>query len=290
MDQPLRLSLALALLWGAVARAEPTHDGGRVERLRAVTLASNPADPLPEVHVAGDKPTVLVFPAPIQAKTLTFDESRIRVLEAGALSVLVQAVTDLKEGERHEIGVFFADGRAPSRAAFVLVTHPSEVDARIDVQRPEPPAAPCSTESQPRVPLPEDFVLLGYVGDKGVSVLPIKDVDELAQGFAASEGKLYFGKGWALVSVRVRNRSTHPKWTPREATFTRSLGPSLKARLVMEGGGMIEPGEFGRALAVVDMPNLNADTFFTLEVRSEDGRSLKIPDVRFPKAVKEGVQ
>jgi uncharacterized protein (TIGR02268 family) len=289
LDQPLRLSLALALLWGAAARAEPAH-GGRVERLRAVTLASNPAEPLPEVHVAGDKRTVLVFPEPIQAKTLTFDESRIRVLDTGALTIVLQAVTDLKEGERHEIGVYFADGRAPARAAFVLVTNPTEVDAQIDVQRPEPPAAPCPTEAQPRVPLPEDFVLLGYVGDTGVSVVRIKVVDEVTQGLTASKGKLYLGNGWALVSVEIRNHPMHPRWTPREAFFRRPIGPPLQARLVMEGDRLIEPGQGGRVLAVVDMPNLSADTSFTLEVRGEDGRSLQIPGISFPKAVMEGDQ
>ncbi|SEU39205.1 DUF2381 family protein [Stigmatella erecta] len=288
MIQPLRLALALALLGGTAARAEPVP-GGRIERTRAVTIASGPAEPLPEVRVAGDTPTLLFFPAPIQTKTLTFDESRIRVLDTGALSVIVQAVTDLQEGERHEIGVFFADGRVPARAGFVLVTAPTQVDTRIDVRRPEPPAAPCLSEVQPRVPLPEDFVLLGYVGDTGVSVVPIKGVEDEAQSLSTSSGRFYLGKGWALVSVRIENLSTH-RWTPREATFSRPMGPSLQARLVMEGDGMIEPGELGQALAVVDMPDLNADTSFTLELRGEDGRSLKIPDVRFPKAAREGGQ
>ncbi|MDC0711847.1 DUF2381 family protein [Stigmatella sp. ncwal1] len=289
MFQPLRLSLALALLWGAAARAEPAP-GGRIERTRTVTVASGPAEPLPEVHVAGDQPTLLFFPAPIQTKTLTFDESRIRVLDTGALSVIVQAVTDLKEGERHELGVFFADGRAPYRAAFVLVTDPTEVDTRIDMKRPDPPAAPCSSEAQPRVPLPEDFVLLGYVGDKGVSVVRIKDVKDEAQGLTATKGKLYLGNGWALVSVLIGNHTKQPKWTPRAATFTRPMGPPLRARLVMEGDGLTEPRGVVQALAVVDMPKLNADTPFTLELRGEDGRSLKIPDVRFPKAVMKRIQ
>ncbi|ADO70646.1 DUF2381 family protein [Stigmatella aurantiaca] len=277
------------LLMGTVARAEPTP-GGRIERTRAVAVASSPAEPLPEVHVTGDAPTVLFFPAPIQTKTLTFDESRIRVLDTGALTIVLQAVTDLKEGERHEIGVFFADGRAPSRAAFVLVTDPTEVDTRIDVQRPEPPAAPCQNEALSRAPLPEDFVLLGYVGDQGVSVVPIKSADAEAQGLTANMGKLYLGNGWALVSVLIRNHPKQPRWTPREASLRRPMGPPLQARLVMKGGSMIEPGEGGRALAVVDMPTLDADTSFTLELRGEDGRSLKIPDMRFPKAVKEEVQ
>jgi uncharacterized protein (TIGR02268 family) len=256
--------------------------------LRAVTLASDPADPLPEVHVAEDKRTVLVFPEPIQAKTLTFDESRIRVLDTGALSVIVQAVTDFKEGERHEIGVFFADGRAPSRAAFVLVTNPTEVDARIDVQRPEPPAAPCLSEAHPRVPQPEDFVLLGYVGDKGVSVAPVKDVVDEAQGLKTQSGLFYLGRGWALVSLDVGNYSDHPAWIPREANFTGPSGLKLRTRLVVDGGEVIKPGASRRVLAVVDIPKLSANKVFALELIGSDGRNLIVPDVRFPKFGLEG--
>ncbi|MDC0712728.1 DUF2381 family protein [Stigmatella sp. ncwal1] len=287
MFQPLRLSLALVLLWGTAARAEPTP-GGRVERTRAVTVTGNPAEPLPEVHVAQGTMTLLFFPAPIQKKTLTFEESRIRVLDAGELSVIVQAVTDLQEGERHEIGVFFADGRAPSRAAFVLVTDPAEVDIRIDVQRPELPTAPCPDETQPRVPLPEDFVLLGYVDKAGVSVVPLKEVVDIAQGLKANSGLFYRGTGWALVSMQITNQSRQLKWAPQEATFTGTLGLVLRARLVVDGDGMIDPGEFGQVIAVVDAPILNTDTHFTLELRGNDGRSLRVPDVRFPKYVRGG--
>ncbi|ADO68686.1 conserved uncharacterized protein [Stigmatella aurantiaca DW4/3-1] len=277
------------LLWGTAARAEPTH-GGRIERARAVTVAGGPDEPLPEIHVAGDLPTLLLFSTPIQKKTLTFDESRIRVLDAGELSVIVQAVTDLKEGERHEMGVFFADGRAPSRAAFVLVTDPTEVDTRINVRRSEPLAAPCPSEAQPRVPQPEDFVLLGYVGEEGVSVTPIKDVEDEAQGLKATSGLFYRGQGWALVSLKIKNQSTQPKRSPREAMFTRTLGSSLQARVVVDGEGVIKPGGFGRVLAVVDAPMLSTDTHFTLELRGDDGRSLRVPDLRFPKFVMGGEQ
>ncbi|SEN17216.1 Myxococcus xanthus paralogous family TIGR02268 [Stigmatella aurantiaca] len=289
MIQPLRLSLALVLLWGTAARAGPAP-GERIERTRAVTVASGPAEPLPEVHVSGDMPTVLFFRAPIQKKTLTFDESRIRVLDAGELSVIVQAVTDLREGERHELGVFFADGRVPARAAFVLVTDPSEVDIRIDVHRPEPLAEPCPNAAQPRVPLPEDFVLLGYVDEVGVSVVPIKDAEVESRGLSLLLGHLYRATGWALVSLKIGNHLTQPRWTPREATFTGTRGPSFQARLVVEGEGMIKPGAAGRVIAVVDMTKLTADTVLMLELRGDDGRSLRVPNVRFPKAVMEGAQ
>jgi uncharacterized protein (TIGR02268 family) len=283
--QPLRLALALALLWGTAARA-----GGRIERTRAVTVTGTPDGPLPEIHVTGDTPTVLFFRAPIQKKTLTFDESRIRLLDAGDLSVIVQAVTDLKEGERHEIGVFFADGRVPARAAFVLVNDPSEVDIRIDVQRPEPPPVPCSNEAQPRATQPEDFVLLGYVGKEGVSVTPIKDVDVADLGLSTMNSYSYRGQGWALVAVEINNHSVQAAWIPREATLTGPPGLVWRTRLVMKDKSEISPGMDERVLAVVDTPDLNAATVFTLELRGEDGRSFKIPNVRFPKAVMEEIR
>ncbi|ADO70233.1 uncharacterized protein STAUR_2429 [Stigmatella aurantiaca DW4/3-1] len=92
------------------------------------------------------------------------------------------------------------------------------------------------------------------------------------------------------MSLEIRNDSSQPRWTPQEAAFTGIRGPSLQARLVVEGQGAIGPGEQGRVLAVVDMPTLSADTFFTLELRGESGRTLKLPNIRFLKAMMEGGQ
>jgi hypothetical protein len=38
----------------------------------------------------------------------------------------VQAVEDYRPDERHELEAFFADGKAPARAAFMLVMDPAE--------------------------------------------------------------------------------------------------------------------------------------------------------------------
>jgi uncharacterized protein (TIGR02268 family) len=154
------LILALVLLVGTAARAQAAP--ARAKRERPVTITGNPADPLPEVRVAADTLTLLWFPAPILKKTLTVDQSRIRVRDVGQSSIIVQAVDDYRADEREELEVFFADGKAPARAAFVLVTDPAEVDTRIDVERPELPNAPCPAEAQPSEHRPEDFVLLGY--------------------------------------------------------------------------------------------------------------------------------
>ncbi|SET36534.1 Myxococcus xanthus paralogous family TIGR02268 [Stigmatella erecta] len=277
------------LFWGTAARAEAVP-GERVERTRAVTVTGNPAHPLPALRVAHGTATLILFPAPIQKKTLTFDESRIRVLDAGERSVIVQAVTDLQEGERSELGVFFADGRVPVRAAFVLTTDPVEVDKQIDVRRPEPLSAACPDEAQAREPRPEDFVLLGYMDKEGIPASPFKDAEDAAQGLSSAEGVSYRGKGWGMLAVVITNSPTQPPWTPREATLTGALGLPLRARLVVDAQGAIAPDHKARVLAVVDTPKLLAGAVFTLELSGEDGRRLKIPDVRFPKAGMEGMQ
>ncbi|RKG98466.1 DUF2381 family protein [Corallococcus carmarthensis] len=284
MLQPLRLALplAIALAWGAVARAQPAARI-RAERQRSVTIASTPAEPLPVVRVARDTLTLLFFPSPIQKKTLTFDESRIRVLDAGERSVIIQPVANLGDVERQEIGVFFDDGRAPARAAFVLVTDPAEVDSRIDVQRPELPNTTCPPSAQAPAPKPEDFVLLGYVDEHGVATLSQKGRQKAAQGLTWGSIVTFRGTGWILADVQIMNEPGHPVWTPHEATFVGRLGAPLRARLVAKKPGPIPPGERGRFLVVVEAPAMEAELIFTLEVGGDGGRRLTIPGVRFPK-------
>ncbi|AEI62833.1 DUF2381 family protein [Corallococcus macrosporus] len=288
MLQPLRLALVLALTLasGAAAQAQPAM-GARVERQRSVTITSTPAEPLPVIHVAAGAPTLLLFSAPIQRKTLTFDESRIRVLDAGERSVIVQPVVDLREGERQEMGVFFADGRAPARAAFVLVTVPAEVDSRIDVRRSEPPSPACPSTAQTLTPRPEDFVLLGFVKEAGVTTSIRKDMGDSAQGLELQPTVSFRGAGWILADVKFMNSPDHPAWTPQEATFAGRLGAPRRARFIMEKQGPILPGERGRVLAVMEIPETETDLVFTLEVRGDGGRRLTIQDVRFPKLASE---
>ena len=289
MTRPFRLVLPLALMlaWGAAALAQPATRT-RVERQRSVTLPSTSAEPLPIVRVARDTMTLLFFPSPIQRKTLTFDESRIRVLDSGERSVIVQPVANLGEGERQELGVFFVDGLVPARAAFVLVTDPSEVDSRIDVQRPESPSTACQPIKAP-APRPEDFVLLGFVDKAGVTASSRQGEPIIVQGLALESLVAFRGSGWILADVKIQNRPEQPAWTPLEATFVGRVGGPQRARLVSTPGP-IAPGESIRVLAVVEVPEAQADLVLSLEVRGEGGRRFTIPGVRFPQPVAGDVQ
>ncbi|WP_408888705.1 DUF2381 family protein [Myxococcus faecalis] len=285
MLQPFRLVLPLTLVlaWGSTAHAEPSP-GPRVRRERSVTVASDAGAPLPVVYIAQDTPTLFLFPSAIQRKSLTFDESRLRVLDAGARSVIVQAVSDLPRGEHQELGVFFADGKAPERAVFSLMTDPTEVDSRIDVEREEAPNTVCEPSTPCSAPKPEDFVLLGYVGKEGVTTSRSQGQEPM-QDLAVESYIALRGRGWILVDVIIQNESEQSAWTPREATFMGHVGVPLRARLIAVKPGPIAPGRNRRVLAVVEVPAANADLVFTLEVLGDGGRRLRIPGVRFPKPI-----
>lgn len=280
MLQPVRLALALVLFWGAAPRAEAAPR--RTKRERPVAVAGNPAEPVPEIRVDAATLTLLFFPTAIAKSTLTVDASRIRVLDVGERSLIVQAVEDLRAGERHELAVFFADGRTPARAVFVLGTDPAEVDSRIDVERRAPPTADCPAEAPRTPPRPEDFVLLGYVDKNGVPTGLIDEASDDAVGLESQPGASYRGPRWVLAEVEIRNSASQQPWAPREATFTGRGGVTLRARVVTVGSGEAAPGEVLRVLAVADARLQAAGGVFALEVRGTGGRSLVIPLVRFP--------
>jgi uncharacterized protein (TIGR02268 family) len=293
------LALALVLLWSAAPRADAAS--GRTKRERSVAVAATPAEPLPEIRVDKATSTLLFFPAAISKSTLTVDEqprtvdkaaipadeSRIRVLDVGERSIIVQPEADLGPGERHELTVFFADGRAPARTAFVLVPDPAEVDSRIDVERREQPTSAFPADAPRAPPRPEDFVLLGYVDRRGVQTDTVGETSDAGQGLSSARGLSYRGNGWVLVDVKVENWAGQQPWTPREATLTGRRGVTLPARLVTVDGGEIAPGKFRRVLAVADPPPPDAGTVFALQIRGEGGRSLTIPRVRFQEPLTE---
>lgn len=286
MMVPVRLALLLALSGGTAARAEDSPS--RSQRARPVTLTRQPAEPLPEIHVAPDVPTLLLFPADLQKKSLTVDASRIRVVDMGGRSIIVQAAADYRADERQELEVFFADGLAPARAAFVLVMDAAEVDTRIDVKRPEVPSAVCPVEGLRAAPLPEDFVRMGYVDKYGVRTRDIDRLEANGDGLSAEPGVSYRGRGWMLFALVVGNGAGLPPFSPRSATLTGKGGVTLPVLRVTAERDPIAPGESSPVFVAVDEPPPGAGAVFALEVLGDTGRSLLFPSVKLPAAVTEG--
>jgi uncharacterized protein (TIGR02268 family) len=285
--QSAPLAVALVLLAGTVARAQAT---AREPRQRTVTVTGNPAEPPHEVHVSHETPTVFLFGSEIRKKSVRVDTSRIRVVDTGeqSRSLIVQAVSPLGDGERHELEVEFTDGKAPARAAFALAAHASDVDTLINVARQEPASPACPAEVRATVRAPEDLLLLGYISRGGVPTAKINPRTDDAQGFASEEGVAYRGKGWLMFHVGIVNLRGPQPWVPTEATLTSKTGAKLRGRVVREGQGEPAPGEFVRVLVVTEEPPAaSVGLFFTLELSGADGRTLAIPEVKIPAPAKE---
>lgn len=286
MFQSAPLAVALVLLAGTAARAQAT---ARESRQRTVTVTGNPAEPPHEVHVSDETPTVFLFGSEIRKKSVRVDTTRIRVVDAGEQSrtIVVQAVSPLGGGERHELEVEFADGKPPARAVFSLVAHSSDVDAFVTVARKQPAAPACPAEVRAGVRGPEDFLLLGYMGKSGVLTAEIGFTRDAAQGFKSREGVAYRGKGWLMFQVEIVNLRGPQPWVPTEATLTSKTGEKLRGRVVLEEQGEPAPGEPVRVLVVTEEPPESAGLVFTLEVSGTDDRSLAFPPVKIPAPAKE---
>lgn len=284
MSQSTLLAVVLVLLAGTVTRAQAT---AREPRQRTVTVTGNPAEPPHEVHVSDETPTVFLFGSEIRKKSVRVDTTRIRMVDAGERSIIVQALSPLGDGERHEIEVEFADGRTPARAVFALVASPSGVDTLINVTRQAPTVPVCPAEVRAGVRGPEDLLLLGYMGESGVPTAKLNPTRDDAQGFESLEGVAYRGKGWLMFQVRIRNMRGPQPWVPTEATLTSMAGEKLRGRVVLEGQGAPAPGEPVRVLVVTDEPPAGAGLVFILEVSGADGRGLAFPPVKVPAPAQE---
>jgi uncharacterized protein (TIGR02268 family) len=284
--QSAPLAVALVLLAGTAARAQAT---AREPRQRTVTVTGNPAEPPHQVHISDETPTVFLFGSEVRKKSVRVDTTRIRVVDAGEQSrtIVVQAVSPLGDGERHELEVAFADGRPPARAVFVLMAHPSGVDTLINVARQEPAVPGCPAEVRAGVRGPEDFLLSGYLDGRGVPTAEIGPSKDAAQGLQSARGVAYRGKGWLMFQVAIRNMRGPQPWVPTEATLTSKTGERLRGRVVLEKEGEPEPGKAVQVLVVTEEPLASAGLGFILELSGVDGRTLAIPEVEIPAQAKE---
>lgn len=120
MSQSAPLAVALVFLAGAAVHAQSP---AREPRQRTVTVTGNPAEPVHEVHVSPLLPTLFLFSADIRKEAVRVDGARIRVVDAGARPLVVQAVSALGEGERQRVYVDPKHPHRPGDAAGLIVKY-----------------------------------------------------------------------------------------------------------------------------------------------------------------------
>jgi uncharacterized protein (TIGR02268 family) len=102
---------------------------------RQVELMAGLPEQTHEVCIRPGRSTSFFFDAKL-ARVEVSGRERFRMLEAETGFALM-ATQALPDGERVPVTVSFEDGRAPARATFVLVVHPSEAEQQVLVTRQE---------------------------------------------------------------------------------------------------------------------------------------------------------
>ncbi|RJS14716.1 hypothetical protein DRW03_34200 [Corallococcus sp. H22C18031201] len=199
-----------------------------------------------------------------------------------------------------ELTVSFADGAAPTRVVFSLVTHPSEVDAQVMVSRLPRTAeaiqaeleelrASCAAKDAELEALrarsvasgPAGMILAGLLGTGGVRVGKV-DALGSGEGLKPQEAVTYSARGWAAIAVEVRNTGSQ-LWTPTDARLSIvASGERINVLAVRMKEQQIRPG--GTELVVVETgaPNWSEGALLRLELRDSEGtRRLLIPRFTF---------
>jgi uncharacterized protein (TIGR02268 family) len=237
-----------------------------------------------ELRVARGVVTVLRFNAQLNRDAIEVEGRGTRIkVDAGDSSIILEPLIDLGPTERLMLSVPFADGQ---RAVFVLVSHASEVDTRIDVVRRAQTAEACraelaETEARCSKISPARFARAGWLTDRGVVAQRIHDCfgDTRMAGLVCDEGMAYRAEEWALVVLKIRNESKEHPWAPREVTLRGvKSGVLLMIRAVEVEPARIAPGEVGRVFVEIEPPR--TDETFVLEL-GERARNFKVPNVDF---------
>ncbi|NVJ07704.1 DUF2381 family protein [Myxococcus sp. AM001] len=298
-----RLALPVVLLVGLTAAAQPPEGlRGRELKRRRVSLSVATADNPVELHVAPGYLTALEFDSPVDRDAVVLGDpgGRLALFEVNGRSIVLKPAMDLGPGRGVELTVPFADGAAPARVVFSLVTHPSEVDAQVMVSRLPRTAdalqaeldevrAACAAKDAELEALrtrnvasgPAGMILAGLLGEEGFRV-GRTDALGTGEGLKPEAVVTYLASGWGAVALWVRNTGSEP-WTPVEARLSVAVsGDRVNVLAVRMKEPRIEPGGAARVVVETGAPTWPEGAALRLELRDKQGRRrLLIPGFAF---------
>jgi hypothetical protein len=267
---PATFILTVVLLMGTAARAQPIPVPE--QRQRSVTVTVTAAEPPHEIRVAKGVVTLLLFKDRINQEAVEVDTQRVRILASGDGSLVFEPLVEPGAGGALVLSVPFADGDVPARAAFMLVSSPTEVDTRVEVVRREPTAEPparCANLS------PARFARDGWLTKEGVRARKAKQCARAKGAPECGLATVYRAQAWVLLDVSLTGQSGQPPWTPREVTLKgMQSGAPVELRSVELVPAKLQPGAKGR-LFVEAVPPTSEEEFI-LEVRDGEGRGFTI--------------
>ncbi|MCP3098229.1 DUF2381 family protein [Myxococcus sp. K15C18031901] len=297
----LRPVAILFLLLGVTASAQPVP-AARERQERRVTSSSSPAEPVPELRVAAGVATLVLFDASLERSALELEgRERFRIVDVGERTLVLEPSVDLGAGERLGLRVRYADGSAPERGAFVLVTAPAAVDSRVEVFRRRDSVEALQAElAEARSRLaaqdvelralrarnaatgPVGMVMSSLLNDRGVHTHRIrpKSTKHRADALIAEGGASFRAETWAVVSVTVRNNGQQP-WSPRLARVVNARsGVAVRVIGVHAEPAQVAPGDVGLVVVETESPAWTVGEVFQVELLDADGSArILVPGV-----------
>ncbi|MDY7225865.1 DUF2381 family protein [Hyalangium rubrum] len=287
MFQPTAwLLLALVLLVAAPAAAQPL---ARLRQDRRVSLSGAPAEPVPEVRVAAGHLTTLVFNAPLERDTLEFDTTRFKLADPGERSLSLEPTTDLGAGERLVVKVRFKDRALPGQAVFAVVSHATEVDGRVEVdRRANTPEALMAALTQTQAELerlkswcevsgPARLAFSGQMDENGV--VPVLFRSEMplegSGGLEVTGAMGYMGKAWALLVVTLHNSRSKKPWRLEQTRLSRTEGVPLRIISARMNKPQLAPGENGMVAVELDYKELKLPSGARLRLDLRDSSNAR---------------
>jgi uncharacterized protein (TIGR02268 family) len=285
MPSPLYLAAATVLLTCATLAGAQQPPVARVRREQQLVLARVPAGGELELRVAPGITTVVRFDAEVSHIEVKREGlGHLVWWDVAGQSLLMEPRRELASVGPLPLEVVLAQGPSRTRLVFQLVSHPGEVDTRVDVEL-RPRSARSEDEPVHEAPRREGgpfsrLVFSGVMGQLGVT-------GGMFQGRVAGSGVTaerawdYRAERGRAITFLVHNPEGGRPWVASEVVHLSRAGE------VSEGGGRwmvgmegpIAPGATG--LLVVETVGEGAGAPVLLEVREEGGgRSVRVEETR----------
>ncbi|NVJ26875.1 DUF2381 family protein [Myxococcus sp. AM011] len=299
----LRPVAILSLLVGVAASAQPLP-APRERQERRVALSSGPAEPVPELRVAAGITTLLLFDAPLDRGAVELEgRERFRIVDVGERILALEPAVDLGSGERLGLRVRFAGSATQDRGVFVLVSHATQVDTRVEVFHRKDSVEllhaelmdtraqlKAQTEENQKLRAlrdsggPVELIMSGRLDHWGVRANRIKMEKEQSHGasLTVESATSFLAPTWAAISVKVRNHGKN-SWAPALArVVSPRRGTSLGVLNVRSVLPKIGPEEAGLIVIETEVPSWLPGEVCSLELLDSDGvRQVLVPGVAF---------
>ncbi len=305
LASPPAVLLTLVLQAGpALAQSDAAACMADVRHIDVSAESSGEARP---VCISPGQTTVFSFDAQLAPGSVSVEEAaRFAKVEPGPSTLKLVPSEKVPLGKPLRVTVRFADGAAPSSAAFVLVAHAAHSASLVEVHREE--RSPESYQQEVRAKEEEvrrcreenarlraeratpgglvGPLVSGVIGVQGVAAANLLFTVQgpLVNSLEVGALRGYRSANRVVLALTLSNRVGAPTWTAEDATLTLASkrGEGLKVLSVWQASPIL-PGEYQRVMVEAEVPTDGTRGPFTLTLWAAGGQhAVTLEDVTFP--------